>query len=79
MNTVIDIISDLSNFSYHSTSISGGGSSIGGGGSDSREVVFAVVLKYLIYIHNSTPSPVTLSAPLLTVFSAQFIVSFSIA
>ena len=42
-------------------------------------VVFVVLLKYLTYIHNSTHSPVTLSAPLLTVFSVQFVVSFSIA
>ena len=91
MNTIIDIISDLRNFSYRSTSSgggdgggsssSGGGGGVGGGGggSGNREVIFAIVLKYLTYIHNFTISPVTLAAPLLTVFSAQFVVSFSIA
>jgi len=42
-------------------------------------VVFIVVLKYLTIIHKFTISHVTLAAPLLTVFSAKFIVSFSIA
>jgi len=38
-----------------------------------------VVLKYLTFIYKFTISPVTLAAPLLTVFNAKFIVSFSIA
>ena len=42
-------------------------------------VVLGIVLKYLTHSHNSTLSPITLSAPLLTVFSVQFIVSFSTA
>ena len=41
--------------------------------------VLVIVLKYLTFLHNSTLSPVTLAAPLLTVFSAQFVVSFSTA
>ena len=42
-------------------------------------VVFEVVLKYITYIHKSTLNYITLGAPLLNVFSAQFVVSFSIA
>jgi len=42
-------------------------------------VVQEIVLKYLTFFHNSTLSPVTLSAPLLTVFSAQFVVSLCTA
>ena len=40
-------------------------------------VVFVVVLKYPTHIHNFTTSPVTLAAPLLTVFSEQFVVTYS--
>jgi len=42
-------------------------------------LVVVVVLKYLTFIYKFTISPVTLAAPLLTVFNAKFIVSVSIA
>ena len=42
-------------------------------------VVLLILLKYLTPLHNSTSSSVMIAAPLLTVFSAQFIVSLSIA
>ena len=38
-------------------------------------VAFVIELKYLTYIHNFTFSRVTLPTSLLTVFSAQFVVS----
>jgi len=85
LNTTIDIIPHLSNSSYRSDGGAGGGGGGGGGSSiisssgGSREVIFLIVLKYLTHIHNSTLSPVTLPATLLTVFSGKFIVRFSIA
>jgi len=83
LNTTIDIIPHFSNSSYRSDGGGGGGggssSSISSSSGGTREVIFLIVLKYLTFIHNSTLSPVTLAATLLTVFSAKFIVRFSIA
>jgi len=42
-------------------------------------VVLSILLKYLTPLNNSTFGPVTIAAPLLTVLSAEFIVSLSIA
>jgi hypothetical protein len=69
----------MSNFDCLNLGGVGGGFGGGRGGVVVVVVVVVVVPSYLTSLNNTTFSPVTLAAPSLSVFSAEFIASFRTA